>query len=112
MVEKLIDRTFSMRYDGEMWEIEAKGVPVLVCSEGCDCTLFDSKSEEVIDKFLRAKLGILTPDQIHSYVAMNSAHELSIKTGISREHIGRYMNGEYVQSRKSDKILRIAMGIH
>lgn len=98
----------SIKHEGRLHEIEIPQLVVPKC-EKCGELSFNNRADEQINAALRNKLGLMQPDEIRqerNRLGLNQ-EELAELTGVAKESISRWENGAQIQSRSTDKLLRI-----
>ncbi|MEX2561015.1 MAG: type II TA system antitoxin MqsA family protein [Pirellulales bacterium] len=98
----------AIKYEGRPYEVEIPDLELPKCRQ-CGEVVFDNFAGWQIDRALRAKLGLLQPDQIRAgriELALNQ-REFAAHLGVAEESISRWETGALIQSRIVDRQIRL-----
>jgi DNA-binding transcriptional regulator YiaG len=104
--------TIQIDHDGRKYEISVADLSVLRCSECGDIQL-DDAADERINEALRAKIGLLTPQQIRQgREGLNlTQKDLAASMRLSESTLSRWETGAQIQQRCMDAFLRCFFAI-
>jgi putative zinc finger/helix-turn-helix YgiT family protein len=104
----VIPYTANVKHDGSLHAVEIPALEVPKC-QACGELIFSSHVDEQINQALRAKLRLLTPDQIRGRRRRfcPDQKELATRLGVAKETISRWETGALIQSRAMDNLLRV-----
>lgn len=96
-----------VKHDGRLHRIEIPDLAIPTC-RACGEKVFSLSVDDRISAALRAKLRLLTPEQMRS--SLNALglrqRELATRLGIAEETLSRWLSGSVIQSRAMDNLLR------
>jgi putative zinc finger/helix-turn-helix YgiT family protein len=108
----IIQHASQIKHDGRLYTVAVPTLRVPRCS-ACGELVFDSDADEQIARAFRAKLGLLSGDQIRK-----NREDLGLSQRILAEHLGvametisRWENGALTQTRAMDRYLRVYFGV-
>ncbi|MBL8793512.1 MAG: helix-turn-helix domain-containing protein [Planctomycetia bacterium] len=108
----VIDYTIKVKQDGVLHELHLPALEVPQCAN-CGETVITTAIDDKINDVLRAKLRLLSPDQIREGIDNLGLkqQEFAERLGVAPETISRWVNGALIQSRAMDNLLRIYFAI-
>lgn len=94
------------KYDGAVHELSL-ALPVNKCAN-CGATTLDNAADEAINDALREHIGLLRPAEIRAARAALgfTQQQLAGEIGCAPESLSRWENGQILQSRVYDRMLR------
>jgi putative zinc finger/helix-turn-helix YgiT family protein len=101
-----------VKHDGQLYHLEIPEISIPKC-RACGELIFSSSEDDQILQALRARVRLLTPEQIRGgREALGlKAKELADRLGVAPETISRWENGGLVQSRAMDNFLRVFFAV-
>src|SRR5262249_31913804 len=98
----------TVRYEDQLYPVEVPELVVPRC-QTCGELHFDNYADDQINQVLRAKLGLLAPEQIRvNRTALGlSQDELAARLGVDAELLRRWEEDRLLQSRVQDRLLRL-----
>jgi putative zinc finger/helix-turn-helix YgiT family protein len=102
------DYTTTVKHDGRGYTIRIPDLAIPTCRQ-CGAQTFSVGDDVRIVAALRAKVGLLTPEEMHqrrSELELGQ-EELAEYLGVDAEAIARWESGALLQSRAMDKLLRL-----
>jgi putative zinc finger/helix-turn-helix YgiT family protein len=96
-----------MDHDGRKYEVSVADFRVLQCSE-CGDIQFDDAADERLSEALRAKIGLLAPEQIRQRreALKLTQKELAALMRLAESTLSRWETGAQIQQRSMDAFLR------
>ena len=100
--------TLEVKHDGRLHEVTVEDFEIPTC-DACGEKVFSNREDERISQALRAKLGLLTPNQIRDKLRELglSQKQAAARLGIAEATLSRWMTGSIIQSRAMDNLLRV-----
>ncbi len=98
----------SVNYEGRPHEVEVPRLVVPRC-ETCGELHFDAYADEQITAAIRARMRLLTPEQIRvNRTALGQSQEdLAFRLGVEADLLRRFEEGLMIPSRVQDNLLRL-----
>jgi putative zinc finger/helix-turn-helix YgiT family protein len=102
------DYTTTVKHDGRAYTIRIPDLEIPTC-RNCGTQVFSVADDDRIFAALRARLGLLTPQEIQQQRGRLeiTQQELADKLGVDIDQIARWEAGELVQARAMDNLLRL-----
>jgi putative zinc finger/helix-turn-helix YgiT family protein len=101
---KATDYTTTVKHDGRTYTIHIPDLEIPTC-RNCGEQVFAVGDDDRIFAALRAKVGLLTPDEIRTGRGKLIQQELAEQLGVAKETISRWETGAVIQSRAMDNLL-------
>ena len=97
-----------VRHDGKLHAFSIARLGIDQC-ERCGEQFFTASTDEEINLALRSYLGLLTPSEIRSGLALCGVNqkEFAEHLGIAAETVSRWLTGASIQTRSLDKLMRL-----
>jgi len=97
-----------MKYDGGTYEVLVDNMPEWHC-RACDVSVVDEDSDPFLQAALRSHTGLLSPEQIRAGLKRLklSQEKFAEQLGCAAETVSRWLNGAVLQSRTSDRFMRV-----
>jgi len=104
--------TARVKQDGVVYELHLPSLEIPRC-QTCGETVITTAVDERINEALRARLRLLTPDQMRKGIEKLGIkqQELAERLGVAPETISRWVNGALIQSRAMDNLLRLFFAV-
>jgi putative zinc finger/helix-turn-helix YgiT family protein len=104
----VIPYTANIKHDGVLHSVHLPEFEVPRC-QACGELVFTNHADEQISNALRARLRLLTPEQIRAARKALGLEqkELATRLGVAKETISRWETGALIQSRAMDNLLRL-----
>jgi putative zinc finger/helix-turn-helix YgiT family protein len=101
-----------MAHDGRTYVVEVPALLVPRCGH-CGELVFNYPAEEQVRRALRARLGVLTPEQIRAGRALLglSQKDIADRLGVAEATISRWETGAQIPSRAMDNLLRVYFAV-
>jgi putative zinc finger/helix-turn-helix YgiT family protein len=98
-------------HDGRLYQLTIEQLPVNRC-EACGEIYFTNESDDAISAELRAKLNLLTPEEIRTNIETLGMQQKDLAEclGVAPETMSRWINGSMIQSRAMDNLMRAYFG--
>jgi DNA-binding transcriptional regulator YiaG len=108
VVPTVMDYTAKIKHDGIIHELLIPALEVPRC-QACGETYSTNAIDELINDTLRAHLRFLTPAQIRTGIERLGLKpaQLAERLGLPQETISGWMNGDLIQPRAMDNLLRL-----
>jgi ribosome-binding protein aMBF1 (putative translation factor) len=96
-----------IKFEGELHDVAVASLDVFYCPD-CKTVQLDSPARNAVRDVLRAKLGLLLPEQIRTKIErLGKQHkEVAEELEVTPETISRWCSGALIQSRKKDAKMR------
>jgi putative zinc finger/helix-turn-helix YgiT family protein len=97
-----------VKHDGRIHAFAIHQLHVNKCA-ACGEVFFDHATDEQISTSLRDHLGLLSPQEIRDQLTDLglTQKEFGAQISVAPETISRWLSGAYIQSRSSDKLMRL-----
>ncbi len=104
--------TCEVNHDGRLHTVEVPELQVGKC-RACGEVCFDDFTDDQISAALRAKLRLLSPEQIRDAMKALGLRqkELAARLGVAEATMSRWCTGSLIQSRAMDNLMRVYFGI-
>ena len=105
---KVIDYKAEIKHDGKLYEVQVSSLEVPTCAR-CQTQWFDAQTDDQINIALRRQIGLLQPGEIRSRrkALRLTQKDLAEKIGAAESSLSRWENGSSIQSKSTDKSLRM-----
>ena len=99
------------KHDGRLYALVIDKLDIPTC-RSCGEQVFSNDIDEEISRALRAKLKLLSPEEIRYKVSELglSQKEIARCLGVAEASFSRWVTGTVIQSRAMDKLLRLYFG--
>jgi putative zinc finger/helix-turn-helix YgiT family protein len=96
-----------VKHDGQLYHLEIPEIRIPKC-RACGELIFSNSEDDQILQALRARVRLLTPEQIRGgrQALGLKSKEIAEKLGVAPETMSRWENGGLIQSRAMDNFLR------
>ena len=97
-----------VKHDGRAYEVCIPEFSVPKC-QACEALHIDIQADQQIQEALRAKIGLLSPEQIRKWrVQLGlTQRQFAAALGFAHETVSRWESGALIQSRANDKLMRL-----
>lgn len=104
----VVSYTAEIKHDGRLHTIPVPGLRVPKC-DACGELVFGNEADGQIIAALRAKLGLLTPEEVRGGRESLglTQKEFAERLGVAAETVSRWETGSLIQSRAMDNLLRL-----
>jgi putative zinc finger/helix-turn-helix YgiT family protein len=101
-----------VKHDGHLYHLEVPELKIPKC-RACGELVFSNSVDDQILQALRARVGLLTPEQIRTGRETLSlkSEELAEKLGVTAETISLWESGRAIPSRAMDNFLRVFFAV-
>jgi putative zinc finger/helix-turn-helix YgiT family protein len=105
---KAIEYKTEIKHDGKLYEVHVPSLEVPTCSH-CHEQWFDAETDDQINIALRQQIGLLQPEEIRRQrkALRLTQKDLAEKIGAAESSLSRWENGSSIQSKSTDKSLRM-----